>query len=61
MRKHPRYSRLSLKNLPKSTREQLIYLVDERSYKTIKAAIVAAINALYQTESTKKGEDNETG
>lgn len=32
MRKHPRFSRLSLKGIPKTTREQLVYLVDERGY-----------------------------
>jgi len=57
-RKHPRYSRLSLKDLPETTRQQLINLVDERSYRTVKAAIIVALRDLYRKEA--KGEEDGT-
>ena len=49
IRKHPRYSNLSLKDIPETTREQIAYLVDERGY-TITGAFVVAIRDLYQAE-----------
>ena len=60
MRKHPRFSAASLKNLPESTREQLIYLVDERSY-TVTGAFVVAIRDLYRKENSTKTKGEEDG
>ena len=57
IRKHPRYSLLSVKNMPLTAREQLIYLVDERRY-TVTKAVAQGISLLYQAEYVKD-EDTE--
>lgn len=53
IRKHPRYKYLTIKNLPLTTVEQLIYLVDERGY-TITGAVAQGLRLLYQEEHAKE-------
>jgi len=49
IRKHPRYSRLSVKNLPLTVREYLVRLVDERDY-TVTKAVEQGLRLLYERE-----------
>ena len=60
IRKHPRYKYLTIKNLPLTTVEQLIYLVDERGY-TITGAVAQGLRLLYQEEQPEqnKGQADE--
>ena len=49
IRKHPRFSRLSIKRLSRTVREHLVRLVDERDY-TITQAVDQGLRLLYEQE-----------